>query len=172
MLKLILAGAAALPIAATGTVAATGVAWVDVREGGPNGTRIVVPVPLVAAEIAAAFIPTPDLRMKMDGETLAQLGNARKVVQALRDAPDGELVRVEEGDDTVVVAKEGDTLRVHVTGRKEKVDVNVPLAAALDIIRPDGRIDPSAAVRGLRYARFSTLVEVQDGDDHVKISVW
>jgi len=27
-------------------------------------------------------------------------------------------------------------------------------------------------VRGLRYARFSTLVEVQDGDDHVKISVW
>jgi hypothetical protein len=94
------------------------------------------------------------------------------VVQALRDAPDGELVRVEEGDDTVVIAKEGDTLRVHVTGRKEKVDVNVPLAAALDIIRPDGRIDPSAAVRGLRYARFSTLVEVQDGDDHVKISVW
>jgi hypothetical protein len=172
MLKLILAGAAALPIAATGTVAATGVAWVDVREGGPNGTRIVVPVPLVAAEIAAAFIPTPDLRMKMDGEALAQLGNARKVVQALRDAPDGELVRVEEGDDTVVVAKEGDTLRVHVTGRKEKVDVNVPLAAALGIIRPDGRIDPSAAVRGLRYARFSTLVEVQDGDDHVKISVW
>lgn len=172
MLKLILAGAAALPIAATGTVAATGVAWVDVRDGGPNGTRILVPVPLVAAEIAAAFIPTPDLRMTMDGEALAQIGTARKVVQALRDAPDGELVRVEEADETVVVAKEGDTLRVHVTGRKEKVDVNVPLAAALDVIRPDGRIDPAAAVRGLRYARFSTLVEVQDGDDHVKISVW
>ena len=172
MLKLILAGAAALPIAATGTVAATGVAWVDVRDGGPNGTRIVVPVPLVAAEIAAAFIPTPDLSMKMDREALLHLGSARKVVQALRDAPDGELVRVEEDDETVVVAKEGDTIRVHVTGRKEKVDVNVPLAAALDVIRPDGRIDPAAAVRGLRYARFSTLVEVQDGDDHVKISVW
>ncbi|MET0553731.1 MAG: hypothetical protein ABW221_11880 [Vicinamibacteria bacterium] len=172
MLKLILAGAAALPIAATGTVAATGIAWVDVREGGPEGTRIVLPVPLVAAEIAAAFVPTPDLRTKMDGETLAHLGSARKVVQALRDAPDGELVRVEEGDETVVVAKEGDTLRVHVEGNREKVDVNVPLAAALDIIRPDGRIDASAAVRGLRYARFSTLVEVQDGDDHVKISVW
>jgi hypothetical protein len=172
MLKLILAGAAALPIAATGTVAATGVAWLDVREGGANGTRILVPVPLVAAEVAAAFIPTPDLRLKMDREALAHLGSARKIVQALRDAPDGELVRVEDGDETVVVAKDGDTLRVHVTGDTEKVDVNVPLAAALDIIRPDGRIDASAAVRGLRYARFSTLVEVQDGDDHVKISVW
>jgi hypothetical protein len=172
MLKLILAGAAALPIAATGTVAATGVAWVDVREGGANGTRIVLPVPLVAAELAAAFIPTPDLRMNGHEDALQHLGSARKVVQALRDAPDGELVRVEDGEETVVVAKEGDTLRVHVTGRKEQVDVNVPLAAALDIIRPDGRIDASAAVRGLRYARFSTLVEVRDGDDHVKISVW
>jgi hypothetical protein len=172
MLKLILAGAAALPIAATGTVRGHGVAWVDVREGGANGTRIVVPVPLVAAEVAAAFIPTPDLRMKMDADALAHLGSARKVVQALRDAPDGELVRVEDDGETVVVAKDCDTLRVHVTGDKETVDVNVPLAAALDIIRPDGRIDASAAVRGLRYARFSTLVEVQDGDDHVKISVW
>jgi hypothetical protein len=172
MLKLILAGAAALPIAATGTVAATGIAWVDVRDGGANGTRIVVPVPLVAAEVAAAFVPMPDLRMKMDREALAHLGSARKVVQALRDAPDGELVRVEDGDETVVVAKDGDTLRVHVSGGRETVDVNVPLAAALDVIRADGRIDPSAAVRGLRYARFSTLVEVQDGDDHVKISVW
>lgn len=172
MLKLILAGVAALPIAATGTVAATGIAWVDVRDGGPDGRRIVVPVPLVAAEVAAAFIPTPDLRMEMDPEALQHIGAARKVVQALRGAPDGEIVRVEDGDETVVVAKEGDTLRVHVTGDTEKVDVNVPLAAALDVIRPDGRIDASAAVRGLRYARFSTLVEVQDGDHHVKISVW
>jgi hypothetical protein len=172
MFKLLLVGAAALPVVATGTVAATGVAWVDVREGGAHGTHIVVPVPLVAAEVAAAFIPMPDVRTKMDGEALQHLGTARKLVQALRDAPDGELVRVEEDEETVVVTKEGDTLRVHVSGPKEKVDVNVPLAAALDVIRPDGRIDASAAVRGLRYARFSTLVEVQDGDDHVKISVW
>ena len=81
MFKLILLGAAALPVVATGTVAATGVAWVDVREGGANGTHIVIPVPLVAAEVAAAFVPMPDLRTKMDGETLHHLGTARKLVQ-------------------------------------------------------------------------------------------
>jgi hypothetical protein len=81
-------------------------------------------------------------------------------------------VRVEEKDETVVIAKEGDTLRIHVTGQKEEVDVNVPLASAAEVIRPDGRIDPSAAVRGLRHARFQTLVEVRNGDDHVKISLW
>jgi hypothetical protein len=59
MLKLILAGAAAMPLAAGATVAATGIAWVDVREGGPRGTHVVVPVPLLAAEVAAAFVPVP-----------------------------------------------------------------------------------------------------------------
>jgi hypothetical protein len=171
MLKLILAGAAAMPLAAGATVAATGVAWVDVREGGPNGTRIVVPVPLLAAEVAAAFVPIPDIRAEM-GEAREHLGAARKVLDALRESPDGELVRVEEKDETVVIAKEGDTLRIHVTGKKEDVIVNVPLESAAQVIRPDGRIDPAAAVRGLRHARFQTLVEVRDGDDHVKISLW
>lgn len=171
MLKLILAGAAAMPIAAGATVAATGVAWVDVREGGPNGTRIVVPVPLLAAEMAATFAPIPDIRSEM-GEAREHLGTARKILDALRESPDGELVRVEERDETVVIAKEGDTLRIHVTGKNEEVNVNVPLESAAQVIRPDGRIDPAAAVRGLRHARFQTLVEVRDGDDHVKISLW
>jgi hypothetical protein len=59
MLKLILAGAVAVPVAGAGVVAATGVAWVDVREGGGGGTRIVLPVPLALAETAAAFVPEP-----------------------------------------------------------------------------------------------------------------
>ena len=171
MLKLILAGAAAMPLAAGATVAATGVAWVDVREGGPSGTRIVVPVPLLAAELAASFVPMPDLQHEM-GEAREHLGVARKVLDALRESPDGELVRVEEKDETVVITKEGDTLRVQVSSLKEDVTVNVPLASAAEVIRPDGRIDPAAAVRGLRHARFQTLVEVRDGDDHVKISLW
>ena len=48
----------------------------------------------------------------------------------------------------------------------------MPLESAAEVIRPDGRINPAAAVRGLRHARFQTLVEVRDGDDHVKISLW
>jgi hypothetical protein len=171
MLKLILAAAAAMPIAAGATVAATGIAWVDVREGGPNGTRIVVPVPLLAAEVVTAFAPIPDIASEM-GEAREHLGTARKLLDALRVSPDGELVRVEEKDETVVIAKEGDTLRVRVTGRNEDVNVNVPLESVSHVIRPDGRIDPAAAVRGLRHARFQTLVEVRDGDDHVKISLW
>jgi hypothetical protein len=54
MLKLLAAGAIAIPAVAAATVAATGVAWVDVKEGGRHGHRIVVPVPLLVAEAAAS----------------------------------------------------------------------------------------------------------------------
>ena len=72
----------------------------------------------------------------------------------------------------MVIAKEGDTLRVHVTGKNEDVTSTCRWSRRAQVIRPDGRIDPAAAVRGLRHARFQTLVEVRDGDDHVKISLW
>ena len=38
------------------------------------------------------------------------------ILEALADAPDGELVRVESRDEQVVITKEGRSLRVRVTG--------------------------------------------------------
>jgi hypothetical protein len=35
-----------------------------------------------------------------------------------------------------------------------------------------GRIDAAGLVGALRQARLTDLVDVQDGNDHVKISVW
>jgi hypothetical protein len=171
--KLLLAGAVGVPAVATATVAATGVAWVDVREGGQGGQHIVVPVPLLAAELAASFVPEKELAHEM-GEALQHLPAAREVLKALAEGPDGELVRVEEEDQQVVIEKRGDTLRIQVHGRggQEEVTVNLPLDGIADVIGEDGRVSPLRAVRLLRHARFSTLVEVKDGDDHVKVSVF
>ena len=46
-----------VPIALLATIASLGVVVVDVREGGPDGHRIVVPVPLVFAQAALALAP-------------------------------------------------------------------------------------------------------------------
>lgn len=170
--KLLLASAIAVPAAATATVAATGVAWIDVKEGGRDGHRIVLPVPLLLAETAASFVPQKELNLEL-GEAAAHLGAAREVLQALAQAPDGEYVRVEEKDQQVLIEKVGDTLRVEVHGRDgEDVTVNVPLKAVSEIIDREGRISPARAVRLLRHARFSTLVDVHQGDQHVKITVF
>jgi hypothetical protein len=82
-------------------------------------------------------------------------------------------VRVEERDEQVVVTKEGRTLKVRVTGKRENVSVNVPLHLALSALPgPDGRIRTAALAGALSSVRFTDLVEVHDGNDHVRVWVW
>ena len=164
-----------VPIALLATIASLGVVVVDVREGGPDGNRIVVPVPLVFAQAALAVAPAvaPADKMRIPDEALEHVGLAREVLEALAAAPDGELVRVEERDELVVISKEGRSLRVRVSGERENVSVNVPLHLALQAL-PDehGRINTAALAGALGGVRFTDLVEVQDGNDHVRVWVW
>jgi hypothetical protein len=164
-----------VPIALLATVASLGVVVVDVREGGPDGHHIVVPFPLVLAQAAVAVAPAmaPADKMRIPDEALEHMGVAREVLQALAEAPDGELVRVEERDELVVVAKEGRSLRVRVSGSRENVSVNVPLGLALQALPDeDGRIRTAALAGALAGVRFTDLVEVQDGNDQVRVWVW
>jgi hypothetical protein len=164
-----------VPIALVATVASLGVVVVDVREGGPNGSRIVVPVPLVLAQAAVALAPmaAPEHAMRVPEEAVEHMGLAREVVEALAAAPDGEFVRVEERDETVVITKEGQTLKVRVTGKRESVSVNVPLHLALAALPGrDGRIRTAALAGALAGVRFTDIVDVKDGNDHVRVWVW
>ena len=164
-----------VPAALLATVASLGVVVVDVREGGPDGSRIMVPVPLVFAQAALAIAPmaAPVDKLRLPHEAAEHMGLAREVVEALAAAPDGELVRVEERDEQVVVTKEGRTLKVRVTGKRENVSVNVPLHLALSALPgPDGRIRTAALAGALSSVRFTDLVEVHDGNDHVRVWVW
>lgn len=165
-----------IPVAMMATIASLGVVVVDVREGGPDGHRIVVPVPLVFAQAALAIAPAvaqADEKLRVPAEAAEHMGLAREVVEALAAAPDGELVRVEERDQQVVITKEGRSLKVRVTGRNENVSVNVPLHLALSALPgPDGRIRTAALAGALSSVRFTDLVEVQDGKDHVRVWVW
>jgi hypothetical protein len=164
-----------VPIALLATVASLGVVVVDVREGGPDGSRIVVPVPLVLAQAALAIAPAvaPAEKLRIPDEALEHIGLAREVLEALAQAPDGELVRVEERNEQVVITKEGRSLRVQVTGERENVSVNVPLNLALQAL-PDerGHIRTAALAGALAGVRFTDLVDVQDGKDHVRVWVW
>lgn len=162
-----------VPIALLATVASLGVMVVDVREG--DGSRIVVPVPLVLAQAAVAVAPAfvPEKEMRIPEEALEHIGFAREALEAIAEAPDCELVRVESRDEQVVIAKEGRSLRVRVSGKKENVNVNVPLHLALQALPDDrGHIRGAALAGALGGLRFTDLVDVQDGKDHVRIYVW
>jgi hypothetical protein len=162
-----------VPVALLATVASLGILVVDVRDGG--GQRIVVPVPLVLAQAAVAVAPAvAGEKMRIpDREALAHMGVAREVMEALAKSPDGELVRVEERDEQVVITKQGRMLQVRVQSAKENVAVNVPLYVALQAL-PDeqGNIRTTGLAAALGTVRFTDLVDVQDGKDHVRIYVW
>jgi hypothetical protein len=171
MLK-IAAIVAAVPAALLAGVASLGVMVVDVREGGPDGHHLVIPVPLVVAQAALGFVPAEKTRVPL-GEAARHLPLARDVIEALADGPDGELVRVEENDHIVVITKAGKALHVRVQEGGSDVNVNVPLSLALAAL-PDenGHISTGEIAGALWSTRFTDLVEVHEGDDHVKISVW
>ena len=164
------------PIALLATVASLGVVVVDVREAGPNGHHVVVPVPLVLAQAALAIAPVvaPPEKLRIpEGEALEHVGIARDVLDALAKAPDGELVRVEQRDELVVITKQGRSLHVSVKGHGEDVSVNVPLHLALQAL-PDrhGRIHTGALAAALGAVRFTDLVNVTSGNEQMRIWVW
>jgi hypothetical protein len=175
MLLKIAAVLASIPVALGTVVAATGVMVVDVKDA--DGTHIVVPVPLLLAETAARFAPTKAAEVNIDRQlTRARryLPVAEEVLAALAEGPDGELVRVDDGDEHVRVTKAGDVLQVRVESPRENVAVNVPLDVARQVLRQarDGHIAPGDVVAALRHARLTRLADVRDGGDHVTISIW
>lgn len=113
MLKLA-AIAAAVSTALLAGVAGLGVMVVDVRKDGPGGHHFVIPVPLVVAQTALALVPTDRTRVRMD-EAARYLPAAREMLEALAAGPDGEIVRVEERDQQVVITKKRGTLHVSVS---------------------------------------------------------
>ncbi len=147
-------------------------AIVDVREGGPDGMHIIVPVPLSLARLALNFAPAEAKYVQVP-EIAEYLPYAERIVEELRKAPDGVLVSVEERDASVLVEKVGETLEIHVDDGDAMVDVTVPLAAVLDVLRAyDGEgFDTRDLIRAIGRAH-GNVVHVRDGDDEVKIWVW
>src|SRR5204863_9346785 len=132
--------------------------------------HFVVPLPLAAAQIAAAFVPE-QRAVHLHGQAERYLPVAREVLAALAEADDAELVRVEERDQRVSIRKEGGLVRVEVQEHGQTVDVQVPIAAVMSMLPEDGRLTASQAVRALQHARLTQVVDVQGGDgQRVKVT--
>jgi hypothetical protein len=170
-----MAGAVILfvPLSLLAIVAGTGVLVVDVREGGPSGHHIVLPVPLILAEAAARVAPHEKTSIDL-GEAHEPLAHIEPLIRALEECPDGLLVQVEEPGQHVEISKVGPMLQVRVHDGGEEVAVDLPVAMVGDIVRhrQGDRIAIGDLVAALRSARLTKLVEVQKGDEHVRISVW
>lgn len=159
-----------------GVVANSSIMIVQVSEGA-DGMNIMVPVPLMLAQVATVFAPDEIKRHRLDSEALQYMPYLARFVDELEALPDVTLVEVRDRDDHVKVSKSGDHLRVQVRdGRGAKVDVNIPMATVRGVVDAidleTGTIHASRVVGALRAAPSGEFVNVVDGDDRVRIRMW
>jgi hypothetical protein len=142
-----------------------------------SGQKVRVNIPL---SLAASVIPAIDNGHLRDGKV--EVGhfhanglNVKQILDALKTAPDGEFVTVQEPGQNVRVAKKNGVLIVHVTDTKherQNVDVTVPwaVAEALASSTSQDQLNLEAAIQALEKAGDMTLVTVTG--DRQQVRIW
>lgn len=160
-----------IPVLLVGALASSTCVVVDVRQA--DGPRIIVPVPLVLARAALSFAPEQARRVEVP-ELEEYSEKALDLLEALRQAPDGVVVEVDQDSEQVVISKSGDLLEVEVHGTSEDVEVSLPLSVAAEVLASvDGaELEVSQALRALSSVSRTDLVHVRTEDEEVKVWVW
>jgi hypothetical protein len=167
---------AVLLVAATAG-ATDGTRWLNVHvtehEG---GTNVEVHLPL---NLVLTVLKNVDVENFHSGKVDLELDDADinfpEIMAAIKDAPDGEFVKVDAEDAKVLVSKQGGTIVINVTeGGEEKhsvVNVTVP-ASMIDALAIDenNQIDVVALLESFEDLPNGELVTV-DADD-ARVRVW
>ncbi|MGA9039576.1 MAG: hypothetical protein WB421_03490 [Terriglobales bacterium] len=155
--------------------------YLHVRVSSSNkNEQVRINVPLALAEKLIPAINSGDLREgKIHvGHLSANSVNLKMILDALKSAPEGEFVTVQDNENDVRVAKEHGQLVVHVIDKssskdKENVDVTIPWAVAMALSSDtDGdQINVEAAIHALEGAGDITLVSVTSREETVRVWV-
>jgi hypothetical protein len=155
-----------------GVVISADYAVVDVREGGPDGMHIIIPVPLALARVALSFAPE-DAQYVPCPEISTYIADIQRAVGELHAARDGVLVSVEERDETVLIRKVGENVEIDVDGNGEEVHVTIPLDAVVEMLdQYDGEGFYTKDLISSIGEVHGEVVHVRDGDEEVKVWIW
>src|SRR6266568_2709720 len=155
-----------LLLAATVVWAASPDRYLHVRVSNPTTHELVrVNVPLSLAEKIIPAINHGELhdgKIRI-GNFTADNVNVKVILDALKTAPEGEFVTVQEHGQLVV--------HVIDRGSKENVDVTVPWDVAQALITNTGEneLDIEAAIKALAAAGDVTLVTVTSQEENVRV---
>jgi len=166
----------ALLSATSFAIAAAPARYLHVRVDNPATHELVrINVPLTLAEQVIPAINQGKLRAgKVQvGHLTADNVNIRAILNALKTAPEGEFVTVEEPGNNVRVAKEHGQLVVHVIDKNSKQNVNVTIpwevAQALISDTREDQLNVEAAIKALENVADTTLVSVTGDAENVRI---
>jgi len=128
-------------LVAGAAVSSEGFIQVRVHEKQPGGTNINLIVPAALATTALHFVPKHHLE-HAPADLRQCLPIIDAAVPALRQAPDGVLVEVEDSGEHVVITKTGASVTVDVNDSGDIVHVSVPLRALQNAVHQIAEATP------------------------------
>jgi len=166
-------------IAAVAAVAQTPEKWLHVKVEDKNGNNEIVKVN-VPLSLAEKVLPAINVDRVRGGKVRIETSKIhdvdfRAILDAVKNAQDGEFVTVESTKENVRVAKSGGYLLVKVKdtksdGRSEQVDVKVPMTVVEALLSGDpNELDVLAALKALSAHGDTVLVEVTGDKETVRV---
>jgi hypothetical protein len=166
---------AVLLVAATAS-AADGTRWLNVHvTEHTDGTNVEVHLPL---DLVLTILKNVNVDNFHAGKVDLELDdveiNFPEIMAAIKDAPDGEFVKVDAEDANVRVVKQGGTIKINVTegGEEEHAVVNVTVPASMiDALTVDenNQIDVVALLSSFEDLPNGELVTVDSEDANVRV---
>ena len=147
---------------------------VRVEERGPGGKFIWIPVPIELAQAALWFVPDVHQQVDLDVSEIEQYGAVvEELLEQLEDIEEAELLRVEDGDQTVVIHKKGDYIEVAVTTPKENVQVRLAMRTLRDVLASfdEGQFNVAAALGAFKHSS-GPIVHVDEPDTEITLAIW
>jgi hypothetical protein len=154
-------------------IASLGGVIVDVRQDGPESSRVIVPLPLALAWIGLCFVDDDEMRVSLP-ELARYHDAALRVIDELAEIPDAQLIDVRSNSEEVKVTKVGNAIEVRVSGPDKNVRVRLPLGAIQELLdRYDGQgFDAHDLLAVVRALPSGEAVHVRDRSHEVRILVW
>ena len=147
---------------------------VRVHERGPGGIKIWLPLPIELAQAALWFVPDHKEHLRIATGQIEQYRPlAHALLEGLEDVEEVELVRVSEGDQTVLIRKAGGDIEINVQRDREEAKVRLSMRTLQGLVDSfdEGRFDVAGALRALKHSS-GQMVHVDGQNTEVSLAIW
>ena len=147
---------------------------VRVHERGPDGMKIWLPLPIELAQATLWFVPDYEKHFGIDTARVERYHPLAQVLwEGLEDVDEVVLVRVNEGDRTVVIRKAGADIEINVQTDREEVKVRLSMRTLQGLVDcvDDGRFDAAGTLSVLKHSS-GPMVHVDGLNTEVSLTIW
>ena len=146
---------------------------VEVKENKTEPKYVKVNLPLSMVDVALNVIQDKKLnkgKFKLPTDDVS-IADMRKIWSELKKTGNAEFVTVQQKNETVRVAKDGNYVVVKITeNKKQKVDLRVPVSVVDALLAGSGdELDIKGALLAMQKQNAGEILTVNDNDTQVRV---